>query len=526
MSQAYDPLDCSWALSSIVAEICERAGVPLGRFDVTLLEGYIDGFSTSSAHSATSAIETLSGVYTFDSANYGGAIHFVPRGADAVASITRDDLVDNGKEIERKSRRDGITVPKIINLEYYDTDGGLTTDKQTSDRSFDSRATSESTSETTVIMRADDAARAVVIAHKVNIEEQRGEIEFSLPDSWLELTVADVVLFDGERVRLTDIEIDDGQQNYKATYDRAGAYQSDIQGVPAGVPSTPPSLVASESRMEFIDSHILRSSDDALGYYVAVSSLTQDWSGAVVDLSKDGGTNWIDSSSTQANAIMGTISSGFGAHTVSYRDDTNSFTVTLLRPDMELIPATMTEMMNRANLAIVGNELINFSTVEQIGDREWRIGGLLRGRKGSDISAHGAGERFVFLDRLDLAFVEAELYELNRPLTFRVTSFGLSDGPVTTVTFVGETQQERQPAYLKAHRDGSSLVVSWQGVGRLGGGQGVGMGRYFTGYRVTLGGSTYDTTARSLSIPYTAGALSVQQNNSITGLGPAITVNV
>jgi len=526
LSQAYDPLDCSWALSSIVAEICERAGIPFGRFDVSLLEGYVDGYWTSNANSAAGGIETLSGVFTFDPANFGGVLHFVPRGEAPVASIFRDDLVDDGKEIEKVSRRDSITIPRVINLEYYDTDGGLTPDKQTSDRSFDNRTTSESSSETAVIMRADDAARAVVVGHKISIEEQRGEIEFSLPDSWIDLTTSDVILYEGERFRITDCEIDDGQQNYKATYDRASAYQSNIQGVPASVPSTPPSLIASESRMEFIDSHILQSADDALGYYIAVSSLTLDWEGAVVEMSRDGGANWIDSDGTISNAIMGSMTSSIAAHSADYRDDRNTFTVKLLRADMELLPATFTEILNRSNLAIIGNELINFSTAEQIGDNDWLLGGLLRGRKGSAAVSHVAGERFVFLDRADLAFVEAELFELGRSLTFRVTSYGLTDGPTTTVTFQGRSQQERQPAYLKAHRDGASLVASWQGVGRLGGGRGVGMGRYFIGYRVTLGANTYDTTGMTLTIPYAAGTLSVQQNNSITGLGPAISVNI
>lgn len=526
MSQAYDPLLCSWALSSIVAEMCERAGIPLGGFDVSLLEGYVDGFSTTSAHSVAAAINTLSGVFTFDPSNHGGVIHFVPRGGDPVATITRQDLIDDGKEVERVTRGDSITVPRVINLEYYDTDGGLTTDKQTSDRSFDNRATGESSTATTVIMRADDAARSVVVSHKIAIEEQRGDFEFALADNFIQLTGADIILFEGDRLRITECKIDEGQQTYKLTYDRATAYQSTIQGVPAGVPSTPPSLIASESRMEFIDTSILKSSDDALGYYIAVSSLTQDWQGAVVELSKDGGANWIDSEGTTSNAIMGALTADCAAHSPYYRDDLNTLTVKLLRKDMELIPATMTEMLNRTNLAIVGNELINFSTVEQIGDTEWLLGGLLRGRKGSAAVAHVTGERFVFLDRLDLAFVEAELYELNRPLTFRVTSYGLADGPVVTVTFTGVSQQERAPAYLKVVRDGGNAVVSWQGVGRLGGGAGVGMGRYFTGFRLTLGANSYDTTDMTMTIPYVAGTLSVRQKNSITGLGPAISVNL
>src|SRR5690606_27896306 len=99
------------------------------------------------------------------------------------------------------------------------------------------------------------------------------------------------------------------------------------------------------------------------------------------------------------------------------------------REDMELLPATMTEMLNRANLAIIGDELINFSEANQVGPTTWELRGLLRGRKGSGAVAHSAGERFVLLDLGDIAFVPAELFELGRALTFRVTSFGLEPGP-------------------------------------------------------------------------------------------------
>jgi len=525
---SYEPPLFAWNVGSIVQEIAARCGIPYDRIETDVIEGYVEGFSTTNAQSGAAAIETLGGMFLFDPSNYDGMLHFIPRGGNLVAELVTDDLIDDGRDIEKTNRSDSITIPRVVHLEYFDTDGGLTPDKQTSDRTLDTgRNNAESVTQTTVIMRANDAARAVVISHKVSIEEQRGEVEFSLPVSWLQLTCADVITLNGARLRITDIEIDDMQQNYTAIYDRVSAYQSSIQGVPIGEPSEPPSLIISPSVIEIIDSHILSSADDQLGYYVAVSSETQDWRGASVELSKDGGANWIDSDSTTSNAIMGSLAAPLPAHTHWYRDDTNTLTVELLREDMELIPATMTEMLNRANLAIIGDELINFSEADQVGPTTWELSGLLRGRKGSGAVAHAAGERFVLLDSFGVTFIPAELFELGRDLTFRVTSFGTEPGPdSTTITLIGRSQIERHPAYLHARRDGSNLVVSWQGVGRLGGGASVGMGAYFTGYRVTLGSTTVDTTARTVTIPYTAGTLSVRQLNSITGPGPAATVTV
>lgn len=526
--QTYTPLLSSWALPSIVVDLCMRAGVPFNRINIDRLEGSVEGFSTTNKQSASAAIETLSTMFLFDPSNYDGMLHFVPRGAAPVAAVVTDDLIDDGGDIQELNKKDSIVVPRVIHLEYYDTEGGLTTDKQTSDRSLgDNRNRAESVTQTTVIMRANDAARAVAISHKISIEERRGELKFSLPDNWLHLTPADVITLNGVRVRLTEIEIDDGQQNYRAIYDRTSAYESSIAGVPIDQPSEPPSLIVSPSVIEIIDSHILASSDDTLGYYVAVSSETQDWQGASVELSKDGGATWIDSDSTTSNSIMGALAAPLAAHTHWYRDDTNTLTVELLREDMELQTATMAEMLNRANLAIIGNELINFSEAEQVGPKTWALHGILRGRKGSAAVSHAVAERFVLLDRFSTSFVEAELFELGRQLTFRVTSFELTPGEDrTTITLLGRSQIERQPAYLHTRRDGANIIVSWQGVGRLGGGSSVGMGAYFTGFRVSLGSTTVDTTNREVTIPYTAGVLSVRQVNQITGLGPATTVNV
>lgn len=526
--QNLEPLAAGWAAASIIRDICERAGLPYNRLNVDQVEGYVEGFSTTNAQSGAAAIETLGGMFLFDPSNYDGVLHFVPRGGGVVAELVTDDLIDDGKDIEKTNLSDSITIPRVVHLKYFDTDGGLTPDKQTSDRTMDAgRNNAESVTQTTVIMRADDAARAVVISHKISIEEQRGEVEFSLPVSWLQLNCADVITLNGARLRITDIEIDDMQQNYTAIYDRVSAYQSNIKGVPIVEPSEPPSLIVSPSVIEIIDSHILSSQDDMLGYYVAVSSETQDWSGAVVELSKDGGANWIDSDTTTSNATMGQLAATLPAHTHWYRDDVNTLTVELLREDMELVSATMTDMLNRVNLAIIGDELINFSDADQVGPTTWELRGLLRGRKGTAAVSHSAGERFVLLDSLDITFVPAELFELGRNLTFRVTSFGAEPGPdSTTITYMGRSQIERQPAYLHARRDGSNLVVSWQGVGRLGGGASVAMGAYFTGFRITLGATTWTTTDRFITIPYAAGALSVQQINSITGLGPAATVSV
>lgn len=518
----------SWAISSVVADICERAGIPFDRINLQGLEGMVDGISYSPEDGAFTTIEALGQIFLFDASNHDGRINFVPRGQNPVAHLTLDDLVDDDAEIRNLARKDSITVPRVLHLEYYDIEGGLSPDKQTSDRSLDNRSVSETKIPTAVLMHADDAAKSAVINHKIGIEEQRGGYEFSLPEEWVWLATGDVITLNGERLRIDEVEIDDGVQHYKTKFDRASAYQSTVNGVPVDVPIDPPTLIVGNTVLHFVDSHILRDADDRLGFYVAITGDNNNWSGAVVELSTDGGETFIESVDATTDADMGELAEALPAHPAWYPDTKNELSVQMLRRDMLFESTDLRGMMNRQNLAIVGNELVNFGDVDESEPGLWHFSHLLRGRKGSPVSSHPVGTRFVALDRSQLWFIDADLFMLGEPLTFRATSFGSTDPTVVTAVFTGQSQAERRPAYLQAKRQGGQLHVSWQGVGRLGGGAKVAMGAHFTGYRVTIGGASVDLQAMeyTTAAPPAGTLVRVQQLNELTGAGPAIEVTV
>ena len=519
----------AWPLSSVVADICLRSGVPFDRINLEDLEGQLYGLVHNPSDEAYKSIEAMSQIFQFDVSSYDGQLHFPTRGAPVSAALTLDDLVDDsGDPVKRSERKDPITVPKVLHLEYYDIEGGLSPDTQTSDRSLDSRAVAETKVSTTVRMTSEDAAKAAVIAHKVSIEEQRGEVEFSLPDSWLWLVPGDIVTLENDRLRLTEVEIDEGFQNYKAVFDRASAYQTNATGVPVPAPIDPPSLILGDTVLHFIDSHIIADRDDRLGYYVVVGRASDQWLGAVVELSTDGGENFTESLDVETEGTFGTLVEALPSASVSTPDFAQTARVRLVLDDV-LEPATFTEVMNRKNLALVGNELVNFMDAEQVGDKEWLLTGFLRGRKGSPIAAHPAGTRFVMLDRQLVFFIEADVFDLGQPLTFRATTAGTAVSVTKTVTLTGQSQTERQPAYLAAVRSGGNIAITWQGVGRLGGSGAVGMGAFFTGYQVTVNGVAQPVQpAESLTITDPGGSVAIQvsQINQLTGAGPAATVTI
>lgn len=534
--------DEDWSLPMIIEDLCARANLPSERINQNAMDWQqiVRGFTIGNAYAASGSLQSLSSIFFFDPHVANGRVNFVPRGADAQATIYEEDMIDDGEPVEDGNTRRGdpIGVPRVLHLNYYDVAGGLNTDKQRSERPEGTRSEGEQSLQTPVVLSADEAATVVARTHGLMVEQQKGELNFSLPDNWLRLTESDPVFVQTGtkmvRAIITKVETDDGEQRYKALRDRQSLYTMQVQGIPAAPVTRPPSSVAGPTIIEFLDIPILRDTHDQLGFYLAVSGILPAWPGAYVEMSLDGGQNYIDGQTTRTGSVIGELVTALGDHPHEFPDTVNRCEIQIKTPNALLTSTNLAGMLNRRNRAIIGDEIVNFADVDEVTPGTWDVGHWLRGRLGTDAVAHSIGERFVLLDTA--MFIPAELTWLGRDLTFRAATLGrpIDEATITTVTFTGASQTERKPAYLSARRDGTDAVISWQGVGRLGGGAHVAMGAYFHGYRVTLtDGSTtqtHDVTAESLTTSLSAFVgdvtIRVQQRNQITGLGPHIEVTI
>lgn len=531
-------------LAAVVRAICERAGMEASMFDVSALDDFVAGLTIINSYPAYTALQSLSQVFFFAPSYYDAVLHFIPGGGNSVATITEDDMVDDHEnDIEQSAREDSIAVPRVMHLLYYDVDGGLATDKQTSERAGDRRAIGEQSLQSAVVMTGVQAARAVAVNHKVSIEELRGTLRFCLPDNWLGLVPADPVIVQwsgqSKRLRLTKAEVLDGYQQYELSHDRQSAFTSNVEGIPAAPQTPPPSNIVGPTLIEALDIHIMRDADDNEGliFYVAISGTLPAWTGALVELSLDGGQNYLQGQESGIETIIGELSAPLPDHPQAFPDEQHVLAVTLHTPAAELDETDLAGLLNRRNLAIVGDELIQFALADETSEGQWELSLLLRGRKGTEPVAHAAGERFVLLDSSTLGIIPASIVDIGRTFTLRAISFGETEATATVINFVyvGRSQIEREVAYLMARLEGTDAIVEWQGVGRLGSGAQVAHGARFAGYRVEFDDGvapvisvdtpneelTQDVSA--LSQPIT---IRVMQLNDLTGAGPAIEVIV
>jgi hypothetical protein len=170
---------------------------------------------------------------------------------------------------------------------------------------------------------------------------------------------------------------------------------------PPGTNNTIPfeNLEIPDTRLELIDTAAFPADDPQRGILrFAGAGLAENWNGAVLYRSDDGGSNYYRIADIASAAIIGTVIDALPIGTTHVFDESSDVTVVVLGGELQSV--TTQAVLNGANAVIIGNEIIQFRTALLVEPGKYQLSGLLRGRLGTEwaVSTHIAGERFVFLD--------------------------------------------------------------------------------------------------------------------------------
>lgn len=180
--------------------------------------------------------------------------------------------------------------------------------------------------------------------------------------------------------------------------------------------------------------------------YAAPSSASAGWRGAQLFAVQDSAL--IPLGTGNRRAVLGESLTALPSSTAHVLDRTASVTVRLLASDFALFSATAESLAAGANTLLIGGELLQFVRASALGNREWRLDGLLRGRGGTEAAArHGqtSGSRVMLIDhRLtpldpasaglsDVSQIAALGLADSAPILAPVTNRGLTQKPLTPV---------------------------------------------------------------------------------------------
>ena len=194
------------------------------------------------------------------------------------------------------------------------------------------------------------------------------------------------------------------------------------------------------------------------------------WRRAGVAISRDDGASYATLGVLEGGSVFGTALTVLGDSGCAGWDRFSSVEVEVRSERDWLEGLSPKAVLAGGNLALVGDELIQFSAAQALGPRRFRLHGLLRGRRGTEAAAtgHRAGVRFVLIDPQRMLAIEAPLEMLGR--MGRVKAIGAGDADTEAVTFTVAAAALRQlaPVHLTARRVGGDLLVSWVRRSRAG----------------------------------------------------------
>lgn len=463
----------SATVATVIEELCGAANVPyLDAARADLLD--IRGYSVARASTVRGVLEPLRSAYFFDASEIEGELQFFPSDAPPVARIPRDALgahpfgTDRVPDYEATRTAD-IELPRQVTVQHLDP-------------ARDYQANSQRARRSTVNSDADlavelplvlDAATGKAIAERMLSMAWLGRDGFTvqLPIDYLHVEAGHKLIIpqaDGKdrtvRVMRRELRLP-GSLLAECKTDGSSVLSKGATAAPSLVPTQVVTLPG-PTVAHLLDLPLLRDIDDTAGFYVAGNGASAGWPGAVIYRSRDNGINYEPFTDLTEGAVIGTATGALGIAAPHYWDDANSVTVTLLDPRDALASVTPLEVLNGANAAVIGDEVIQFRGAMLTGPGQYRLSGLLRGRKGTEdrIAGHAAGERFVLLSAPGVYRPGLEVGETGIARSYKASSIGtlLSDAEPFVFTHSGRYAKPYAVAHVAGRRTGSGdLAVSW-----------------------------------------------------------------
>ncbi|MFO0272035.1 MAG: phage tail protein [Pseudomonadota bacterium] len=453
-------------LADVVTGLCLSAGLTAGQIDVTGLAGpVVPGMVLGAAVTARGALEPLSSVYGFIAVESGDKIRFALKTLAVAATIPADDLGDGDQPGVRVSaeRAQESDLPARVTVTYMDTGADYQAGTQSA-----RRVTTGSRQLLDVqVPLCLGPAQAAQAAERLLAEAWQSRVRRSFVTSrkWAAIEPGDVVVLDtNPRVTLRLVSRrDSGSRIEFDGVDHAAAiYTSTAAGIP--VPGAGQIALVGPTRINYLDTASLRDEDDDAGIYVAAAGTGNTWPGARIDRSADYGQPWTGVASVSRAAVLGLSITALGNFTGgNVFDETNTVDVTLYTGTLS--SATELQVLNYANAAWLGGEIIQFREATLLTGTTYRLSGLLRGRRGTErfIATHAATEPFALLDPAVLARVPLPIGDVSTSPLFRVTSFGaMPQENGTRVALTGAAIRPLAPAHLRAIRLGNDdILLQW-----------------------------------------------------------------
>lgn len=466
----------SRSLASLVAELCERAGVTA--YDVSELYGVVRGYSVGATQSIRASLQPLMVTYGFDAIERNGVLVFRTRDGIASRDIARSDMVFDDAEaaVFETMRQPAAEVTGWVRFGFVQSDASFET------ASVEAISPDE---ETVSIAQTDfplsltmGEARQTAERWLVESRIARDQVTFAMPPSITDVRAGDTINIDmGACVssfRIDQLERTDVSKITATKVDHNVYDNLDIVEDFIPVSQT---VVATPVVSLFMDLPLMTGNEISHAPHVAVTSSPWVGSAAVYSAAQD--SDYSLKSVVPVRSIVGETLFDFAAAGPGLWDKKNALVVKLVSGALE--SKSEAEILSGANLAAIGVgtkddwELVQFTSAELIAENTYELTGFLRGQQGSEVAADftlPAGSYFVLMNQAPIQIDEgAASRGVARHYRVGPASKAYSDPVYSHLieSFSGNGDRPYAPCHVKIDRTGLDHDLSWIRRTRLGG---------------------------------------------------------
>lgn len=465
----------SQTLESSIRELAGYAKIPESNQAYLGLDYDINGVMIASQGTFRATIEPLQTAYLFDVSESGDKLRFEASAERVPTIIPEDDLgaVRYGdKGIDKLSivDEDILELPAQITLTFYDIKNDYQKGTVKSRRLYYAETAHEQTVDLPVVL-SPEAAQLIVDQVMLLLWLGRTQYSGQLGNKWSVIESADVmqVTVNGiTRVfQVGKVEYDGGLVKFEAK----GFKAPKVIGFIPYVPPDPPVIERGEIKFYLLDMPLLTEVDEA-GFYIAATTdkdfaTVNYYRSATVDNSSF---NYLDSVSYEATA--GTAETVLGVGQPYFFDYQSTVEIKMIHGALASIPRA--DVLNWANTALLGDEVIQFEVAELIAEDTYRLSGLLRGRRGTEwaMASHQVGERFIMLSPDTIIPETMPIDSIGRSITYRYNYADQTEDEGTNVTFAHTGRGYKPYAVCRVRGERNpvgDLTIKWTRRTRIGG---------------------------------------------------------
>ena len=204
---------------------------------------------------------------------------------------------------------------------------------------------------------------------------------------------------------------------------------------------------------------------------IAAAGEGDGWRSAPIAYSIDDGASWTDAGTTAAAAIIGTLETIPPVAPSGLFDRAGSLIVRMATDGATLADADAAAIDRGVNLALAGEELLQFGEAVPLGGDRWLLSQLSRGRRGTEaaIGTQAPGDPFVLLTADRIRTIDLPLARTGGAVRVMATGIGDGDGVVETTVLNGRSILPPAPVHLTATigADGTT-TIAWVRRSRAG----------------------------------------------------------